>query len=100
MLAQKGARGLAKAQKADVERALQLGQALAALSCGFEGARGLVTAVPSVERVSIMLRAMVGGGGVLDEVAAVSIQATKVTICNLCSSAGDVLSTPRNVKRA
>jgi len=98
VLAQKGARGLAKVQKADVERALQLGQALAGLSCGFEGARGLVTAVPSVERVSIMLRAMLGGGGVLDDVAAVSIQARKITICNLCSSAGDVLSTPRNVK--
>lgn len=100
VLAQKGAKGLAAAQKADVERALRLGQALAALSCGFEGARGLVTAVPSVERVSILLHAMVGGAGVLDDVAAASIPATMVKICNLCSDASDVLSTPRKAKRA
>lgn len=100
LLAQKGAKGLATAQKADIERALRLGQALAALSCGFEGARGLVTAVPSVERVSIMLRAMVGGDGVFDDVAAVPIPATKVEICNLCSGARNVLSTPRKAKRA
>jgi fructokinase len=94
VLAQKGAKGLAAAQKGDVERALRLGQALAALSCGFEGARGLVTAVPSVEQVSIMLRAMGGGAGVLDDIAAVSIPAAKVKICSLCSGADDVLSTP------
>jgi fructokinase len=98
VLAQKGAQGLVAAQKGDVERALRLGQALAGLSCGFEGARGLVTAVPSVERVSILLRAMVGGAGVLDDAAAVSFPATKVKICNLCSGASDVLSTPRKAK--
>lgn len=100
VLANRGATGLGAARKGDVEQALRLGQALAALSCGFEGARGLMTAVPSVERVSIMLRAMAGGAGVLDNVDAVSSPATKVKICNLCSGASYVLSTPRKVKRA
>ena len=61
VLAQKGAKGLTAAQKGDIERALRLGQALAALSCGFEGARGLMTALSWVERLSKMLRTMVGG---------------------------------------
>jgi hypothetical protein len=85
VLAQKGAKGLAAAQKGDVERALRLGQALAALSCGFEGARGLMTVVPKVERVSTMLHTMVGGTGVLDDVAAATLPAAQVEICHLCS---------------
>jgi fructokinase len=100
VLAQKGAKGLCAAQKGDVERALRLGQALAALSCGFEGARGLMAAVPSVERVNTMLRTMAGGIGVLDEVAAANIPATKVEICNLCSGTPSALSAPQKAKRA
>jgi sugar/nucleoside kinase (ribokinase family) len=96
VLAQKGAKGLAAAQKGDVERALRLGQALAALSCGFEGARGLMTVVPKVERVSAMLHTMVGGTGVLDDVAAATLPAAQVEICHLCSGTSRVLSAPRN----
>ena len=40
----KGRAGLATLLKADIERALRFGQALAALNCGFEGARGLMSA--------------------------------------------------------
>ena len=40
----KGRAGLAVLQKADIERGLRFGQALAALNCGFEGARGLMSA--------------------------------------------------------
>lgn len=100
VLAQKGAKGFAAAQKSDVERALRLGQALAALSCGFEGARGLMTAVSSVERLNTMLRTMAGGTGVLDGVTAAPAAATKVEICNLCSGTSRVLSKIPNAKRA
>jgi fructokinase len=65
VLGQKGAQSFGAARKADIERALQLGQALAALSCGFEGARGLMSAVGSVDRLNRMLRNVAGGGGVL-----------------------------------
>lgn len=100
VLAQKGAKGLAAAQKDDIERALGLGQALAALSCGFEGARGLMTTVSSVERLSKMLRTMVGGTSVLDDVAVAPVPATKVEICNFCSGTSRALTKPPDAKRA
>jgi fructokinase len=84
-LAQKGAQGFAMARKADVERALRLGQALAALSCGFEGARGLMSATGTIDRVNRMLRNMVGGGGVFEDGAFATARTANVEICKLCS---------------
>ena len=50
----KGRGGLAALRKSDLERSLRLGQALAALNCGFEGARGLM----SVKRPEAINRAL------------------------------------------
>jgi sugar/nucleoside kinase (ribokinase family) len=91
VLAQKGAQGFAMARKTDVERALRLGQALAALSCGFEGARGLMSAIGTVDRVNRMLHNMGGGDGVFEDVEVAAIQTASVEICKLCSD------TPRTV---
>jgi fructokinase len=44
-LGAEGAQGLVKADKTTVEEALRLGQALAALACGYEGARGAMYAM-------------------------------------------------------
>jgi sugar/nucleoside kinase (ribokinase family) len=88
LLAQEGAQGFRTARKAEVERALRLGQALAALSCGFEGARGLTAAIKSVDRLNGMLRNMVGGGGVFDNLELSAVRSAKVAICKLCSDAG------------
>lgn len=87
LLAQEGTRGFGAARKADVERALRLGQALAALSCGFEGARGLMSAIKSIDRLNGMLRNMVGGSGVFEDVEVGAARIAKVAICKLCSDA-------------
>jgi sugar/nucleoside kinase (ribokinase family) len=99
VLAQKGAQGFGMARKADVERALQLGQALAALSCAFEGARGLMSAMSTVDRVSRMLRSMVGGGGILDHVE-VAARTAKVEVCKVCSDSARTVELGRKVKTA
>lgn len=44
-LAASGSAGLASMRKSDLERALRLGQALAAVNCGYEGARGAMMAL-------------------------------------------------------
>ena len=49
-----GTRGLATLRKVDLEKGLRLGQALAALNCGFEGARGLM----AVNRLGTINRAL------------------------------------------
>jgi hypothetical protein len=87
VLALKGAQGFGMARKIDIERALRLGQALAALSCGFEGARGLMSAISMVDRVNRLLRNMVGGGGVFEDVEIAAERTAKVEICKLCSDA-------------
>lgn len=100
VLAQKGAHKFVTVRKTDLERALQLGQALAALSCGFEGARGLMSAIGTVERVNRMLRNMVGGGGVFEDVAFTAARTTKVEICKLCSDAGQTIVPAKKAKPA
>lgn len=96
VLAQKGAGGFSENRKADIERALQLGQALAALSCGFEGARGMMSAMGTVDRVSRALRNM-AGGGVLDDVE-VAAQTTKVEICKMCSDSTQPAASTKRLK--
>lgn len=85
VLGQNGAQGLAQVRKADVERGLRLGQALAALNCGYEGARGLMTAAHSVERVDRMLRSTAGGQSVLEEADESAASRRSVDICKLCA---------------
>jgi fructokinase len=86
VLAQKGSQRFRIARRTDIERALRLGQALAALSCGFEGARGLMAATSTVDRVNRMLRNMVGGDGVLEDIGIAAAPTTRVEICKLCSN--------------
>jgi fructokinase len=100
VLAQRGASGFGAARKAEIERALRLGQALAALSCGFEGARGLMSAIGSIERVNRMLRNMVGGTGVFDEAEVTTVRAAKVEICKLCSDLSRTAAATRKSKSA
>jgi sugar/nucleoside kinase (ribokinase family) len=100
VLAQKGAQGFGKARKTDIERALRLGQALATLSCGFEGARGLMSAISSVDRVNRMLRNMVGGGGVFEDIEVAMARTARVEICKLCSDTAQTLGPGRKAKPA
>ena len=53
----KGREGLTSLRKTDIERGLRFGQALAALNCGFEGARGLMSA-KQPEAINRALRAL------------------------------------------
>lgn len=87
VLAQKGSTAFASAQSTKIERALRLGQALAALSCGFEGARGLMSATGTVDRVNRMLRTMIGGDENLTDIAITSAPTKTVEICKVCSDA-------------
>ena len=100
VLAQKGAQGFRLARKADVERALRVGQALAALSCGFEGARGLMSATGSVDRINRMLRNMIGGSGVFEDDAISAPRTAGVEICKLCSDRGRPATPSKKAKRA
>ena len=100
VLAQKGAQAFGTARKTDIERALRLGQALAALSCGFEGARGLMSAVNSVDRLNRMLRHVAGGGGVFDDVEVSGARTAEVEICKLCSDSARTVAATGKAKRA
>jgi sugar/nucleoside kinase (ribokinase family) len=97
VLAQKGSHGFRVARKTDIERALRLGQALAALSCGFEGARGLMSTTSKVDRVNRMLRNMVGGYGVFENIEVAPAPTARVEICKLCS---DTARTGRSNRKA
>ncbi len=100
VLALKGAQGFRMARKTDIERALRLGQALAALSCGFEGARGLMSAIGTVDRVDRMLRNMVGGGRVFEDVEVSAARTPRVEICKLCSDTARTAGPGRKAKSA
>jgi sugar/nucleoside kinase (ribokinase family) len=100
VLAQKGAHRFLTARKTDIERALRLGQALAALSCGFEGARGLMSATGTVERVDRLLRNLGGGSGVFEDVAIKAARTNKVEICKLCSGTGQAMAPAKEAKPA
>jgi sugar/nucleoside kinase (ribokinase family) len=99
-LAQKGSQGFRIARKTHIERALRLGQALAALSCGFEGARGLMSAISKVERVDQMLRNMVGGGGALEDIEIAAATSARVDICKICADTARIVGSTGNAKSA
>lgn len=101
ILGQKGRSGFAASHKADVERALRLGQALAALNCGYEGARGLMSAVHSVERVDRLLRSASGGGGQLEGTDDAAASRNQVKLCTVCAEVGKpkAKASPAEAKR-
>ncbi len=80
-----GSSVLEKARKTDVERALRLGQALAAVNCAFEGARGLMYAA-SRDRLNRMLSRLAGGHGSLPDDVQVE-RRQSVDLCSLCAEA-------------
>ncbi len=59
-LMRSGGRGLAQATQEDVEGALRLGQALAAVKCGYEGARGPMYALTKREFKAAVTRVLEG----------------------------------------
>jgi fructokinase len=87
VVGQGGSAGLKSCGKGLIERGLRTGQALSALNCGYEGARGLMD-VGDREKVSRLLRAMAGGKGSLPdehEVAAKKRKPVSVSVCDLCA---------------
>lgn len=54
-LGQNGAKGLKELRKSDLERAISLGQALATVNCGFEGARSVMD-ILDVNSMNLTLR--------------------------------------------
>lgn len=88
MLAQNGAKALSDLRKPDLDRALRFGQALAAVNCNFEGARGVMLALSQKEVGRMLLRLKetaakrmidypdAGSGGL----------EIPVDLCGLCSS--------------
>lgn len=85
VIAQDGAAGLSAASKAHVERAIRLGQALSALACSYEGARGLMSAL-SPAAVSKHLRSLAGGKGKLLELPgeAADRSGKPFSLCDVC----------------
>ena len=82
-----GRAGLTTLRKADIERALRFGQALAALNCGFEGARGLMSAkrpeainraLQALQEKAVPPRNWADSGGKLEP--------APQKICELCTS--------------
>ncbi len=61
VIGQAGGAGILNSQKIEIERGLRLGQALAALNCAHEGARGLMYAAPNIEVANLLLRGIKGG---------------------------------------
>ena len=57
IIGRKGRKDFSALYKADIEHGLRLGQALAALNCGFEGARGLMFA-KQLKAINVALRAL------------------------------------------
>jgi fructokinase len=89
VVGQGGSAGLKSCSKGTIERGLRTGQALSALNCGYEGARGLME-VADREKVSRMLRAISGGKGSLPEETDTDAdterrKAVKVAVCDLCA---------------
>lgn len=80
----RGAAGLDTLKKADLSRALKFGQALAAINCRFEGARGLMTfmELPQANRA---LRSLVENGEIVDiDLGSETDRSLPKDLCNLC----------------
>jgi fructokinase len=69
--------------KAGLDRALRFGQALAAVNCGFEGARGAMMAL-SLKRLNSILSHLIGGDVVLKESPDAAGSALPRGLCGAC----------------
>ena len=88
VIGQAGSSTLPTLQQADIERGLRLGQALAALNCSYEGARGLMYSAPNLEAVNVLLRRMTGGHGINCPAPDPEARRAKADFCQLCSGKG------------
>ena len=89
VIGQAGTAMLPNLQKVEIERGLRLGQALAALNCAHEGARGLMYAAPNVEAVNLLLRGIKGGLSSADSDAQDPEKPrAQPDLCQLCSGRG------------
>jgi hypothetical protein len=59
-----------------------------------------MSAIGTVERVNRMLRSMVGGGGVFEDLAFTAARTTEVEICKLCSDARQTMAPAKKAKQA
>lgn len=86
MLGVQGAVGLMKADEAEVESALRLGQSLAALTCAYEGARGGMYAMDKRQFLAAIKR-ILGGGSPISraEWPEVGLQEVWKAVCPVCS---------------
>lgn len=83
---QAGSTGLSNLQKTEIERGLRLGQALAALNCAHEGARGLMYAAPNIEAVNLLLRGIKGGHNSLNpDTQGPEVPRAQPDLCQACS---------------
>jgi len=87
-IGQNGAGALTTLQKTDIERGLRLGQALAALNCAYEGARGLMYASPELDAVNRLLRSVQGGQAVGAGAIEPDARRPQGDLCQLCSGRG------------
>ena len=82
---QDSAAGLKTLRKATIETAIRTGQALSAINCGYEGARGAMD-VLTRERAARILRSLAGGEGTLpDGDGHQPNMKTKAQICEICN---------------
>jgi fructokinase len=89
VIGQAGATILPNLQKVEIERGLRLGQALAALNCIYEGARGLMYAAPNIEAVNLLLAGIKGGlGSAKVDAQDSEVLRTQPDLCQLCSGTG------------
>lgn len=88
VLGQAGASAFSTLQGSDVERGLRLGQALAALNCAHEGARGLMYAAANLEAVNLLLRGMNDGQQVSPQAPDPEIRHGQPNVCQICSGKG------------
>jgi len=84
VVGQSGAAGLKDLRKPTLEKAIRLGQALSAINCGYEGARGAMETLTR-DRAAKVLRLLTGGEGALpDGDASRSTDQARAIICDIC----------------
>jgi len=97
-IGQDGADALTLLEEASIEQGLRLGQALAALNCAYEGARGLMYVAPRLKTVNRLLRLVQGGEMVASDIAEFGQRRPHGDLCHLCS--GKTASTKITTRRS
>jgi len=86
VVGQNSAAGLTELRKPLIERAVRTGQALSAVNCGYEGARGAME-ILTREKAAKILRLLAGGEGALPEGAhTLSTARKRALICDVCNA--------------